>query len=265
MGCSGSTSTDTKSSLSPEQREALRAVNKYVVPKIGQGATPYTGELVAGMGEAAKTGLEDFYASIGQNFETTRPYLEDLASGRNFYEYDPEGITSDWEKNFAKPMMRVWNDTLKPQIEESYNLPGSFSSSRKSQGVARAGNEFYDKSVAPTLFNAQQAERQRSFNALSQAKGMQLPSIQALQGQSANQLGQILSADSYERDILNQGYTADYREFLRTSPEQDPWTQLAMGYMTNPTEQLYQSTDPDRIGQLISAGGTAAGLAIGLS
>lgn len=70
-------------------------------------------------------------------------------------------ITSDWTKNFATPVMQMWQREIAPMIKEGYNLPGSFYSASTSKGLGREASNFFSGNVMPTLFSSLESLRSR--------------------------------------------------------------------------------------------------------
>lgn len=88
--------------------------------------------------------------------EATPQMFKKLLKGETF-----EGVAEQWKTDFATPVMQMWQETIQPAILEGYNLPGSFYSRSKSEGVQKEREQFYSQQVTPTLFGALEAYRAR--------------------------------------------------------------------------------------------------------
>lgn len=294
----GGQSVESAPVNSPEQIKLQKALNRQLLnaDRTFKEATPFGGERVAGVSDFTTQALKDFQDSIAGGFDSTKDFLTSLASGESQFDsggaetfsptetFDPAAIAADFRKGFAEPLLNVFNDILLPQIEESFNLPGTFNTSTRATGVSRASSEFVNKNISPRLFDANEAGRARAFaadqnaqnlnaasaegtanrefGAFTQAQGFRLPAIGALQGQASNQLGQILASEDFTRSIEQQGLDATFAEFSRLASENNPNAQLAAGFAFNPTQENLVFTEPDRIGQLLGAGATLGGAAL---
>ena len=227
---------------SPEQQAVEKKISEFLTPRIGTGATPYTGQLTADVPDIVGTAFERFEAASDRTLTPEeRASLSSLATGESFYEADPESVIQDWRENFANPLTSYYNEFIRPSVREEYNVPGGFATSERAEGVSRAFGEFYGRDVAPTLFQAQEAERQREFAADQLGRQLQLPALQYSQQLPSLELGQAYQGAAGYQAFQQPELTARYNEFLRTALENDPYVRLGLGYATTPTQDtVYQ-------------------------
>ena len=258
----GSSSTQSIPTTSANQQAVEGAIGDFLTPRIGTGATPFTGQLTPDVPDLVGDAFSKFEAGLDRALTSEeRSSLSGLAKGESFFEADPEQIIQDWRENFANPLTSYYNEFVRPEVREEFNVPGGFNTSERSQGVSRAFNEFYGGQVAPTLFQAQENERQREFAAQSQAKNLQLPALQYSQNLPSLELGQAFQGAAGFQSFQQPALTARYNEFLRTALENDPFTRLGLGFATTPTIDTVVDQGSDKSG-LGSAIGGLAGIAL---
>lgn len=248
-------STESVPTTSPGQQATEQAISDFLTPRIGQGATPFTGKLTADIPDLVGESFKKFTSAEGLSSEA-RSQLESLATGESFFQSDPAGIIQDWRENFANPLTSYYNEFVRPEVREEFNVPGGFNTSERSEGVSRAFNEFYGSRVAPTLFQAQENERQREFAAASQARNLQLPAIQYQQGLPTLELSQNFGAATDFQRFEQTGLDARYNEFLRTALENDPFTKLGIPFALSATRDtiVEQGGGGTNFGALAGAG-----------
>ena len=246
----------------PKTSKAQQAVEKeisaFLAPRIGTGATPYTGQITADVPDLVGTAYADFEAGLDRALTPEeRSSLSDLATGESFYEADPEQIVQDWRENFANPLTAYYNEFIRPEVREEFNVPGGFNTSERAEGVSRAFGEFYGRDVAPTLFQAQEAERTREFAAGQLGRQLQLPALQYSQTLPSLELGQAYQGAAGYQAFQQPELTARYNEFLRTALENDPYTRMGLGFATTPTQDAIVQQNRSSSG--LTAGAIAGG------
>ena len=121
--------------LSKTQQELEKTISGYLSEYIGKGAEAYPGQLP---GTADVPGLftqaYERYASQfgGEGISTA---ISDLIAGKPAYTFDPRETIKTWEETYASPIMETWKSTVMPALEEQYNIPGAFYSTRKGMGI----------------------------------------------------------------------------------------------------------------------------------
>lgn len=129
-------------------------------------------------------------------------------------------------------------------------------------------NYMNDAVLTPALRNFDMYMRPRiaeSFagGALSSRYGTAVAqNLGDIQSQYMGQLGQAQLANQQTRTQLAQGQIqAGYNEFLRTSPQNNPYLQLALGGTGQ--SQLYGFNQPTAFGNVMNGGLAGAGLLLG--
>ncbi len=200
---------------SPSQQALEGAISEFLRANVGKGAEPYPGQLP---GTAEVPGL---FNTAYQQFESqfggaeSQQAISDLISARPGFTFDPGATVSKWEETYSTPVMNAWRNTVAPILENQYNIPGGFYSTRKGTGVSRAANEFYGGQVAPTLFTALQTGEQRGFESKEAALGRQ-PAALGLPGQQFTQAANVAMS---KLGLDERQLTALFNEFLRTRAE----------------------------------------------
>ena len=144
-----------------------------------------------------------------------------------------------------------------PMLEEQYNVPGGFYSTRKGMGISRAAGEFFGGQVAPTLYGSLQAGEQRGFES-TEAAAARRPAALGLPGQQFAQAAQVAMA---KMGLDENQLTAAFNEFLRTRSEPGWATTAGVGIATTPTmESIYvDGGGNDFMSTLGQLGGMALG------
>lgn len=246
-GGSDNQSAGSQSQLDPAQQKMLRAASNVVTPRVGQGATPYGGQMVADMGEGFFDSAQLFFDKIGSTMQASDEILNSFINQDHNYEAKTEDVIKKWEEMFAKPAMQVWQDTVGKDLKQQYNLPGTFNSSRRGDAVARASNQFYGGSVSPQLFSALTNEYNKEFQSAESGRNLAFQANNMRTNMPYQQAQQGMSIASNVQKAEQMPLSAQYQEFMRTAPEADPWLQMALGYGTIPTMDTYiksQTTDP---------------------
>ena len=258
----GGGGTKSASTLSPEQREALKAVNDFILPLIGTGATAIDmAKFVVQAPDAITDWFGKFQESQGQQpTGAINQALDKQISGEPSFVYDPQRTANQWQKSFAAPMMTAWNDIVKPIVKEGFNVPGGPWDRRMGEGISRSANEFFNTSIAPTFMNAQLQGNQMGFQAGETAAGRVLPAANMrFNMPNIGFQNQAMATQNY-MNILQQPKSMALQNQMRMLRENDPWTQMAMGYMVQPTMQTISKAPGTDWG---ATGLQAAGMGLG--
>jgi hypothetical protein len=221
---------------SADQQETAGVLSDYLQNILQQGVPGFEGQLTADIPQNVFDAFDRFTSEGSGITEEGRAGLESLAAGESFFDSDPEQIIQDWREGFANPATAYYNEFVRPEVREEFNVPGGFNTSERAEGVSRAFNEFYGSSVAPTLFQAQENEKAREFAANTQARNLQLPAIQFSQALPTLELGQQFAAARDFQGFEQAPLTAKYNEFLRQALGNLQTAQLASGFSTQSTQ-----------------------------
>ncbi len=251
----GETNAMALPSTSATQQQLESAISRFLTGSVGKGAEAYPGQLP---GTAAVpelfTQAYGQYASQFGNVETQKA-ISDLISGKPAYQFDPGATAKAWEETYSTPIMAAWQSAVAPILEEQYNVPGGFYSTRKGLGIGRAASEFYGGQVAPTLFSALQAGEQRGFQSLEAAAGRQ-PGAIGLPGQQFAEAAQVAMS---KMGLDEKQLSALFNEFLRTRAEPGWATGAGAQLSTASTVDWAVTQEPSIASQLAPLVGMAAG------
>ncbi len=250
MGDKGS--VETKPTTSASQQALEKAISEYLQKNVGKGAAPYGGDLTAPVPEEFGAAYEQFMGGMGRTDIASA--TRDLIAGVPAYAYKPGVTAKTWRETYAAPIMESWRATVLPMLEEQYNIPGGFYSTEKGKGVARAASEFYSGQVAPSLWQAQQADVQRGFESGEAAAGRR----QAATAMPFEQFTRYATAAQMKQAQLQTPLTAAYQEYLRTRAEPGWAVSAGMGQSTAQTQEniAFQGSNP--LGDIAAMGMSAA-------
>lgn len=270
-GSSGS--VQTFSTLNKDQRKVGKAVGETITERLRDGIPAFEGQLTADIPDVVGDAFDSFTSQDRSLSEAERNALSNLSTGQSFYDSDPEQVIQDWRENFANPLTTYYNEFIRPEVREEFNVPGGFNTSERAEGVSRAFNEFYGGQVAPTLFQAQENERQREFAARSQAANLQLPALQFSQNLPSLELGQAFQGAAGFQSFEQQGLSARYNEFLRQALAEQNFATIGANFATKgTTDTVITPGQKSNLGSAIGAGagflvagpaGVGTGAAIG--
>lgn len=240
---------------SASQQALEKAISEYLTGFVGRGAEAYPGQLP---GTAAVPGLfTQAYGQYAGQFGRgdIGEAISDLISGKPAYTFDPGAVAKRWEETYSTPVMQAWKSAVVPILEEQYNVPGGFYSTRKGAGIGRAASEFYGGQVAPTLFGALQQGEQMGAASLEAAAGRR-PGAIGLPGQQFAEAAQVAMT---KMGLDEKQLTALFNEFLRTRAEPG-WASVAgAGLSTAGTIDYAAFREPSIFEQVASLVGAAAG------
>lgn len=165
------------------------------------------------------------------------------------------------------PMMHQFQTQIAPQIKEGFGNVGAFSSAQGSalgnalgQLTASATQQYGQAQLAQ-----QQLAQQLNVGSANAAMQRQVSALPFAQAQSLLPLQQMQGIQSllapYQTNLANQAQ-AQYQNFLRTAPENSPWTQLAMGITGQQQQALYNPVSPlsNVLGTIGGLGAAATGI-----
>lgn len=248
--------TTSDPTTSRTQRELERAISGYLLKYVGKGAEDYPGQLpgTADVPELFSQAYDWYAEQMGKGDISSA--ISDLISGKPAYTFDPKETIKTWEETYASPIMETWKSTVMPALEQQYNIPGAFYSTRKGMGVGRAAGEFYGGQVAPTLYGSLQAGEQRGFES-AEAAAARRPAALGLPGQQFAQAAQVAMA---KMGLDESQLTAAFNEFLRTRAEPGWAVTGGTGLAVAPTRAVFPTEGG---GDFMSSLGQLGGMALG--
>lgn len=226
------------STISGEQRTVEAALGDYLKQMVGTAATPYAGQLAADIPSMFTDAYGRLQSMLGNYGDVVRSALLKDVEGVPAWQMEMGDIKGVWEREFAAPVMETWKSTVAPILREEYaGIPGGLYSQARGRGIRDEANRFFGEYVQPTYWQGFQAELGRMFGSTEAAAGRRAPAALALTGLPKTEFDVFAQPAQQYMALQQQGLTASYQEFLRTSPESSPWIQLAMQYMGIPTYQ----------------------------
>ncbi len=262
MGGGGSVKEAPK--YSQAEMKLFDEIANKIRGSLDSGATPYTGKRFADQPQEFYDAIDAFKAFNQSTRGGMMSAIDQIMSGQPSFTYDPTTTADYWQKAYATPALQVWENDIRPTIEEGY--AGNMFNTRARNAVAREKDVFYGSAILPQLYQAQMAERQagiqsgeNAVNRMMQMAGM-LPSL----GQ-AMFTGDMTISESL-RSLEQQRLDAAFNEFLRLAPENDPWIQTAIKYRTGaqPTMDYFvqEKISPFEmaLGGLSAMGGLKSGI-----
>ena len=254
------------SGLSAEQQDIEKQLGAFLGPRVGTGAEPYPGQITAdvpGLFGDAFAGLSE---TLGQYSQIVRDALMKDVEGTPAWSFGMGDIAKEFQQSFASPVMETWRKTVAPIIKEGYSaIPGGLRSSAMGRGMETAANRFYQQSVQPKYWEAWSGELQRQFASGEAAAGRRAPAAGALMAMPGAEADIYMSAAERMRTAQQMGLTADYQEFLRTSPGQSPFTCQALAFMGTPTMETISFEPQLSPMQDLFMGGARAGTSIAMA
>jgi hypothetical protein len=262
-----SSSPQTMNTLTPEQNLVSQALGKILHNQLGKPTKGYKGDIVAPLDPGYDV-LEQMIDSYNPNAHAsgTGDALEQLLGGHPAYDLDPAVMEAYFRDAVAAPALRNFQQNVVPQLNAAYAGQGAAFSTRLSQAKGQALDNLNADLAAQMAQTNQAAQTTRAQLADSAAarrvQGVQLAQQQALAPLTqATLLGQALSPIQQQK----QGTaTANYNEWLRKQPANNPYMQLALSYMGQSPNAVYTpQPDPMTGAYTGAAGGALSGALAG--
>ena len=268
-------------------RDLYSQLSEILSGQMGQGITPYGGQIVPGasqlqqQGFGLAQGLGPLATGAGQFFGDV---LGQQAAGGGQYQqlagqgiqdimqpWDPASATQMWETAFKAPAMQTWQQDVIPSIMERYAGQGAADSGAMGRTLARSGQELttgLGGQLAQLLYGGQQAHLGRQQTGVGQAMGMA-----ALPGQIAGQAGQVggmgtdilsqmLNIGGQQRGIAGEQLGEPYMKYQQSQPWANPYLLnfLGAGLGQPPMGTIAQQQGPSWSSMLPSMGSCMGGL-----
>lgn len=236
---------------------------------IGTGATPYGGQIVPNLIPQFQQAL-GFLGQSGsqgqQTLNSSQGALNQLLSGQPTAPMVGSSLPANYlQQAITNPMMHQFNTVIAPQIKEGFGHVGAFSSAEGSSlaNALSSQNIAGQQQFAQANFQQQQLAQQLNTQSAQQGRQLQATGV-GLAGQLGQQqamlplqqaLGVGAALQPFQQNLQAQGQ-ANYQNFLRTTPENSPWTQLALGVTGQQQQALYnpQNQFGQAIGNIGSLG-----------
>jgi hypothetical protein len=261
-------------------RELYQALNSWVTPTIGQGATPYSGSTVSGASPLQTQGFDLASLLGGQagnqflsNQNLSNQYMNEGGSTLKslLQPYDPNAATAMWNKAYVDPAMQLWKGQTMPGImEQAERMGGTASSGGMQRELALAGENMSTdlaSQLAKLQYQGQQDALSRQQTAVNQAgQYAQLPGqISAQNNQStASIINSLLNTGSTQRGITNDQLQESYQKWQYSQPSNNPMLSVLKMALGQPEKTIQASQQSDPLGQLLSGFGTLMGTSGGV-
>jgi hypothetical protein len=242
----------------------------YLQSQFYNTATPYGEQMVADMPYDTQAEFNRAMQQMYQDNPLVREALKADMQGTPAYKYNERATAKQFEENFALPLMSSYKRNVVPILEQQYaGVPGAMLSTAKAKGVSKASEEYYSQYVQPHLYDAWQQDIQRGFQSGEAAAARRLPAASAFQSLPSAQYMQTAQMGDVSRSVEQNRLSANYEEFLRTSPENSPWLNVGLQYLAgyNPY-QVGQTSKGPSFGYAAGSAaieGFAKGVGIGVS
>lgn len=200
MGSLFSPGIKSSSSLNDQQTQLLQALLPHYLKGMESGVTPYAGKLNAPYKNPFQQGE---YNALGS-------YL----SGKPSYDLSDQTLKDKYEKGVVAPGMATYQREVVPRLNEAFANVGGISSrlGTAKQQTLEGMQTNWQANLANMLYGNEQARA----GLAESAAGRQGQGIGMAEGMAASRYG-------YAQAPLQ----AAYSEFLRTSPQNNPYFGLA--------------------------------------
>ena len=228
----------TRSTIGGGQEQLLNAVSNFLTPRVGKGATPIPFESITELPQLLSDAFAQFEESFRGEGQDIRTRLEGLLDPSRTFQADVPGVKDRFTRDVLNPAAQAIRDTLGETVFNELNQPGRFFATDVPENVGRAISTQLGLTTVPLLASSLEAERGREFTSQEAFRAREPGLVAGLQQLPITQFQQAFSAatgfQGAQQDILNRRVA----EFLRLTPEQDPFLQLALGFpLTAQTQQ----------------------------
>lgn len=210
------------------------ARNRYLDTPIGSGATPFEGPLTAGLPQEVLQARE----LLQSNFDPAAfsqsqgAALERALSGESAFDLSEERTAELFDAGVRAPAMRAWERDVVPMFKESFAGFNSLFSSRAGEAIVDAGRDVtlgLDAQLAQAQIGNQRFQAQLAESAAQRQAGA-IPMASALRMEPFAQAQSLAGFGGIFQTQEQNEIDAAFREFVRTAPENDPFTQLALQF-----------------------------------
>lgn len=255
----GSSSPSTISNFNPQQQNLAHQFGPLLQNQVGQGITPYNGQLVAPVQGASQIqGMLGSYNPTQFSGGQTGAINQAL-SGQPAYNVNPQTTANYFQQSVVDPSMRTYNQVTAPAINQGFAANGGTFSTARGVAQGQALSNLQDSNAAQ-LASTQQSNQQLQAQLAQSAVNNQLQGV-GLAQQYANQplynaqaLTQALAP--FQQNAQNQ-LSANYSQWQSQQSYNNPYLSDIMGFLGESTQSAYQQ--PNYTGQFIGAGVGAAG------
>lgn len=256
------------STLTDQQRAILDSLTGQIAGQVGQGITPYGGQIAAGVSPLQQQAF-DMAGAFGSTPEAMARggALQQIMAGTPAFQASPQEYERAYAQGVEAPALAQWNRDIIPQILHQYG----------SGGTAGAVYDMLGRSGADLATNLAGQRAQYRLQglhdqqgALEAAAGRRLAGIEASGRESLMPLAVTSQMGDVQRGITQDQLGEDYLKWSSAQPYNNPWLGfLAPALGTQAFQTYYQpsQTQPSMFGGMLSgiASGMTGGLAGGVA
>ncbi len=249
-------------------REIYKQLNEWIGPQIGQGVTPYSGQIVPGasnlqeQGFGAAGGLTPL-ATGGMDVLSQALSQYDPTQGGQFMEmgqqglsdimqpFDPTSTQEAWSANM-RPAFNMWRDEVVPAIQEKgVAMTGTGDAGGIGREISRSGKDLatnWSAILSNALYGGEQAHKGRQQTGVNQAMGYaQLPGqllnqAGGMAGMGTDLLSQLLNIGGAQRGIEGEQMQEPYAKWQFSQPWANPYLQNFLGTTLSQPGMDYYTT-----------------------
>ena len=253
-------SVTQQSRLSPEQQKLMTPLSQFLMQQLQGGATPYGGELTAGMTPMQQQAM----SQMGQYMGSQTPLSGEVEGA--FSDYlagtKPEEMIDFYNQYLLPSQERTFQESTLPGIKESWAGPtgeGGYWGSGRATAEGRA-HEVHGEQVATGRGSAVMTGRAQGLQALGMAPALgkyisEGPLRRATAGWNMGEGA---------RGIEGQKIQAEFQEFLRTQPGAgDTINQILQFLGLSTVENIIDQGQPSPFATLFSQAAPMAGAFLG--
>jgi hypothetical protein len=183
----------------------------------------------------------------------TQGALSSLLSGKSAFNLNPS-VTDKYFNNAVKtPLLRSFDQDIAPRIKEAFAGVQGFSTAQgaaQSQALGdlatqlaagRADLAYKDQALAAQLADNAASRQVQGVSLANQFAQQPFQNALALSSASLPILGAM-------QNNSQQQAQAQYQEFLRTLPENSPWTNIGLSFIAQPQQAFYQNQNVGALG-----------------
>lgn len=246
--------TKQVSTLTEGQRAILDSLTTQIQAQMGQGITPYSGQIAAGVSPLQQQAF-DLAGALGTTPEAMARggALQQIMAGTPAYQASPEEYERAYAQGVEAPAMAQWSRDIIPQILHQYG----------SGGTAGAVYDMLGRSGADLATNLAGQRAQYRLQglhdqqaALEAAAGRRLGGIEASAQESLRPILATGAMGEVQRGITQDQLGEDYLKWSTAQPYNNPWLGFlapALGTQAFNTYYQPEQTRPSFAGTMLTS------------
>lgn len=247
------------SNYSQEEMDMFNKAASYINKGLSSGASSYSGQTLADTPQEFNDAISQFRNFSSMFGGQQNDALSRILNGESAFNYNPAETIRMWDETVATPAMSVWDREVAPTLREG--MAGGFFSTRTPQMIGREKTKFYNESILPSLFTAQQNDKALGAQMQDSALSRMFSGIGLTSDLQNNQLTANMSIADAIQNKSQAKLTDTYNKWASQQSENNPFLQLALKYRTGAQPMYenigFQGQQTDWLGALTSLGGSA--------